>query len=1056
MQQSPGGGISSVYSFDPDEYSAWISDNNLEIAFDLNTSSEFWGFVMTTYQSPSVVVQGSSNGRTYRLEPQEFGDTSGAPEMNAADFAFLEKLMGQDYRVGTNYFAPDSVIVTTPEEDQVDDLKASYNDVKDYMMARFLAQAALSILETEGNSADLGALAPFRHIFYNPFEDKVVGDIQSLASELITDFRSDPLGTDADALDLLRLFVPDFKYMGAYVAAEFPDLDRALLAAALDTGQLLEGTVLNETLSLTQPGTAIGYGGDDILSGSSGVDVLMGGAGNDTMSGGAGGDFYLIGKDEGNDRIRETGGSDDTIRFASGIALTDLLAVFSNSDGDEHIDLTFSFANGSGSFTIEDMLSQTPTAYSGVQTASQIEWFEFADGTRLSRADFLRLTYFAGTAGNDDISGTYFNDTIAGGMGNDTLRGGEGNDTYLVDPGQGDDRIVEGGGANDTIRFAAGVTLADIRAVASNADGDAHTDLTFSFANGSGSFTIEDMLSQGPSWATNIHLTSQIEWFEFADGSRLSRAEFLRQTYFAGTAGADDIHGTFFDDTLTGGTGNDTLRGGEGNDLYLVDKNQGTKLIVEGGGTNDTIRFAAGITLTDIRAVASNADGDAHTDLTFSFANGSGSFTIEDMLSQTSTAYSGIQTASQIEWFEFADGTRLSRADFLRLTYFAGTAGNDDIRGTYFNDTIAGGAGNDVLQGGAGDDTYLVDLDQGDDRIVEGGGANDTIRFAAGIMLSDLRAVVTNIDGDSHPDLTFSFASAGGSFTIEDMLSQVSWVYTNIQTISQIEWFEFADGARLSRAEFLRQTHFAGTPGNDTLSGTYFDDVMSGGAGDDILSGGEGADGLTGGDGNDLLDGGAGNDSMAGGAGNDIYVVDSAADAVIEAADDGTDLVQSSVTVTLAAEVENLILTGNGVINGTGNDLANRLTGNSAANTLSGGAGTDSLYGGGGNDILTGGIDADRFIFNAASSGVDTITDFNGLDGGGDEFDVLEFQGLLIGSFAYLGSSAFTGGSDNTEARVSGNQVLVDADGNGTADITITLAGLTSASQIGAEDFLFT
>ena len=68
---------------------------------------------------------------------------------------------------------------------------------------------------------------------------------------------------------------------------------------------------------------------------------------------------------------------------------------------------------------------------------------------------------------------------------------------------------------------------------------------------------------------------------------------------------------------------------------------------------------------------------------------------------------------------------------------------------------------------------------------------------------------------------------------------------------------------------------------------------------------------------------------MAGGAGNDIYVVDNVADVVTEAASAGTDRIDSSVTFTLGANVENLTLTGTAAINGTGNTLNNVLTGNS-------------------------------------------------------------------------------------------------------------------------------
>ena len=69
-----------------------------------------------------------------------------------------------------------------------------------------------------------------------------------------------------------------------------------------------------------------------------------------------------------------------------------------------------------------------------------------------------------------------------------------------------------------------------------------------------------------------------------------------------------------------------------------------------------------------------------------------------------------------------------------------------------------------------------------------------------------------------------------------------------------------------------------------------------------------------------------------------------------EHASAGTDLVQSSATFTLAANVENLTLTGSAAINGTGNALGNILVGNAGNNTLNGGAGADSMVGGAGND----------------------------------------------------------------------------------------------------------
>ena len=95
-----------------------------------------------------------------------------------------------------------------------------------------------------------------------------------------------------------------------------------------------------------------------------------------------------------------------------------------------------------------------------------------------------------------------------------------------------------------------------------------------------------------------------------------------------------------------------------------------------------------------------------------------------------------------------------------------------------------------------------------------------------------------------------------------------------------------------------------------------------------------------------LLDGGPGSDSLRGGAGDDTYIIDDAGDVVTENDDEGMDTVKSSVTYTLAANVENLILTGTATLNGTGNALDNVLTGNSAKNVLIGGGGNDLLDGG--------------------------------------------------------------------------------------------------------------
>jgi Ca2+-binding RTX toxin-like protein len=131
------------------------------------------------------------------------------------------------------------------------------------------------------------------------------------------------------------------------------------------------------------------------------------------------------------------------------------------------------------------------------------------------------------------------------------------------------------------------------------------------------------------------------------------------------------------------------------------------------------------------------------------------------------------------------------------------------------------------------------------------------------------------------------------------------------------------------------------------------------------------------------LDGGAGADWMEGGAGADAYWVDNAGDTVIELVGEGFDTIASTVSYTLAANVEKLLLLGS-ALTATGNSGGNILVGNALANTLDAGGSGDILDGGTGADTMIGGTGDDSYwvddagdaIVELVGEGFETVASF--------------------------------------------------------------------------------
>ena len=288
-----------------------------------------------------------------------------------------------------------------------------------------------------------------------------------------------------------------------------------------------------------------------------------------------------------------------------------------------------------------------------------------------------------------------------------------------------------------------------------------------------------------------------------------------------------------------------------------------------------------------------------------------------------------------------------------------GYAGNDVISAGPGNDTIFVGLGYNKIHGGSGNDTAVFTHNFADysisyDNTTSTFTVKDNVGFGAGTD------IITNVENFQFADVTntdtdlrsafFSFANEGdypsnwmeGNDTVQSTIT-----YTLGENVKYLVLIgtEAINGTGNALDNTIQgnggNNILSGLAGNDHLVGGLGNDTMTGGAGNDWIEGGLGNDSLDGGLGNDRLNGGLGNDTMIGGTGNDYYTVDSAGDVVTESAYEGYDIVESSVTYTLGANVEDLSLTGSSDINGTGNALDNNISGNGGDNILSGLAGND-------------------------------------------------------------------------------------------------------------------
>ena len=765
---------------------------------------------------------------------------------------------------------------------------------------------------------------------------------------------------------------------------------------------------------------------DNRIFGNALGNLLNGGLGQDAMYGGAGNDTYLV--DHVRDHVgEESGAGVDLVRSSvdytlrenvEDLVLTGLEDAWGEGNGLANRltgNVGHNWLNGyagadtmsggagdddyvvesSGDVVVEaanagtDQVMTSLAAYTLGANVERLRLFigDSADSAHRNGTGNALHNEIVGNGGNNRLTGLDGNDTLDGGAGTDTMEGGTGNDRYVVD--QAKDLVVELANAGtDTVESKISWVLADhfenlvltstgwgvqtagtgnalnnhlAGSSGNNAlDGRGGRD-TMIGGEGDDTYTVDNIGDVVTEWsgqgqdevrsALSYTLGDNLEHLTLLGTAALNGTGNAAANRIIGNNANNRLDGLAGDDTLDGGAGNDTMIGGTGSDYYFV--NSAGDVVVETGSGEDTVEstldYVLGARLENLRLTGTTAlratgnelnnelygsslanvlDGRSGADM---MAGGSGNDTYVvdngwDRVVEAENAGDDLVRSS----VDFDLGYNLENLELTGLEEISG-AGNtlaNRITGNAMNNLIDGGAGADTMIGGAGDDTYVVD------------------------NTADVVSEVDQAGNDQIRTVLSSYDLARNPFVERLQLFIDSW----------------DNAANRTGLGNALNNELVGNAGNNRLDGRD---------GNDTLHGNSGADSLYGGNGNDSLDGGAGVDRMEGGTGNDTYVVDQVADFLVEAANAGTDTVESSVSCMLSANFENLTLTnGSGwsvpAIDGQGNSSNNRLIGNSANNALDGGLGVDTMVGGLGNDTYS--VDnVGDVVFELQFGGIDEV-----------------------------------------------------------------------------------
>ncbi len=416
---------------------------------------------------------------------------------------------------------------------------------------------------------------------------------------------------------------------------------------------------------------------------------------------------------------------------------------------------------------------------------------------------------------NDQTAGA----TMTGGSGSDYFIGNSGADIIV---GAQNDKLFDGGGGTDTLRFAANFTSASDAQIVNIENVTLTAAATLNLSNQTEGFTItgssgidsitggsgndiivgavNDTLLDGGLGTDTLNVGAS---FTSTSDAQIVNIENVTLTAAATLNLSNQTEGF----TITGSSGIDSITGGSGNDIIVGAVND---TLLDGGIGTDTLKVGANFTSTsnaqiaNIENVTLTASG-----LTLNLSNQTEGFTITGLSgANTITGGSGANSITggsgadtivgaqndtlldgglgtdtlnvgasftstsdaQIVGIEnitlTATGTTLNLTNQSEDLNITGSTGTDIITGGSGDDTITGGLGADTMTGGAGADRFVINTGQSIGTI---GGSGNSGTITGYDVITDFETGTDTLDLQGTPvgaPNTSGFSGTASTLTI--------------------------------------------------------------------------------------------------------------------------------------------------------------------------------------------------------------------------------------------------------------------------------------------------